>query len=70
MSIWQVQIQQTTIWSGASMWCAPAKEWWNIQNLPNASDMADDILIVEYDADGRDHDRTMGQVMQTWHQKI
>ena len=29
--------------------------------------IADDILIVGYDTDGRDHERTMREVMQTCH---
>ena len=31
--------------------------------------MADDILIVGYDADGRNHSRTLRQVMQNFHCK-
>ena len=32
--------------------------------IPNVFGIADEILIVGYDADCRDHDRTLRQVMQ------
>ena len=28
------------------------------KNLPNVFDIADDILVVRYDVDGKDHDDT------------
>ena len=31
--------------------------------------MADDILIVGYGADGRDHEKTLWHVMQIYHWK-
>ena len=33
------------------------------KGLPNIFVIADDILIVAYDTEGRDHNRTLGQVM-------
>ena len=59
MSICQVQINQTTIW------VVPVGDMfqWKIdeifKDLPNVFGIADDMLIVDYDADGRDHDRTL-----------
>ena len=35
--------------------------------MPNVFGIAANILIVRYDAHGRDHDRTLGQVMQICH---
>ena len=37
------------------------------KDLPNVFDIADDILIVGYNVDGKDHDRTLKQVMQICH---
>ena len=37
------------------------------RDLPNIFGIADDILIVEYDADGRDHDRSLMKVIQICH---
>ena len=33
------------------------------KDLPNAFSKADDISVVGYDADDRDHDKTLKQVM-------
>ena len=35
-----------------------------LKGLPNVFGIADDSLIVGYDAEGRDHNRTLRQVMQ------
>ena len=37
------------------------------KSLPNAFGKADDILIVQYDADGRGQSRTLRQMMYRWH---
>ena len=37
------------------------------EGLPNVFGIADDILILEYDADGGNHGRTFSQVMQIYH---
>ena len=37
-----------------------------IKGLPKVSGIAEDIFILGYDADGRDLDRTLRQVMQIW----
>ena len=46
----------------------PAGDKWKaneiFKGLPNVFDIADGILIVGYNADYRDHDRTLRQVMQ------
>ena len=39
------------------------------KGLPNVFGIADDILIVGSNADGRDHDRILRQVMQVCHQE-
>ena len=36
------------------------------KDLLNIFGVADDILIVEYDTDGRDHDKTLKWVMQIY----
>ena len=38
-----------------------------LKSLPNIFGMADNILIVECYTDGRDHDRTLRQMMQICH---
>ena len=40
------------------------------KGLPNVYNKADDILTVGYDADGRDHNRTLRQVMKICHQNL
>ena len=37
--------------------------------MPNILVTTDDILIVGYDADGKDHDRILRQVIQVGHQE-
>ena len=34
------------------------------KDLPNVFGMADDILVVGYEADGKDHDKTAWRVLQ------
>ena len=34
------------------------------KDLPNVFGIADDILVVGYDGDGKDHDKTLWQVLQ------
>ena len=34
------------------------------KNLPNVFGITDDILVVGYDADGNDHDKTLWQLLQ------
>ena len=69
MLIWQVQIHQITIRSGASRWYCPARNNEIFKDLPNVFGIADNSLIVVYDANGRDHDTTFRQVMQICHQE-
>ena len=65
MSIWQVQIHQTAIWSSISQW--------NInkiyKDLPNVFIIGDNILIVGYDVNGRDYDKTPKWVLQIFQGK-
>ena len=71
MSIWQVQIHKTNLtnfWNGASSWYVPVKIDKIFKDMPNVFDIADDI-IVWYDADGRNHNRTLRHVMQICHQE-
>ena len=37
------------------------------KELPNVFSIADDILIVGYDDNGRDHNRTLRKVVQICH---
>ena len=63
MSIWQVEIYQATIWSG------PAGDIFQQKIDKIFKDVfciADDILIVWYDADGRDHDKPLRKVMHIY----
>ena len=39
------------------------------KGLPKIFGIADDTVIVQCDVDGRDHDRTLRQVMQICHQE-
>ena len=39
------------------------------KDLPNVFGIADDILIVGYDADGRDYNRTLNEIMEVCHQE-
>ena len=34
------------------------------KDMPNVFGIADDILVAEYEADGRDHDKTIQRVLQ------
>ena len=62
MSIWHVQIQKTR--------AAPAGEVFQhtideiFIDLPNVFGITDDILVVGYTSDGKDHDKTLWQVLQ------
>ena len=41
------------------------------KDLPNVFGITDDILVVGYDANGRDHDKTLTGVMHIcWHKKF
>ena len=40
-----------------------------MKELPNVFDIADGIQIARYDSDDIDHDRTLRQVMQMYHQE-
>ena len=40
------------------------------RDVPNLFGIADYIPIVKYDVDGRDHNRTLRQVMQIGHQNF
>ena len=40
------------------------QDWQDIQNLPNGFGIADDILVIGYDKDGKDHDEMLWQVLQ------
>ena len=42
----------------------------NQVHFQNVFGIADDILILEYNTDGRDYDRTLRQVLQISHQKL
>ena len=67
MSIWQVQIHQLPLKVVSACDISQQKIDEIFKDLPNVFAMADDILIIGYDADGRDHDRSLKHVMQTWH---
>ena len=65
MSIWQVQGHQSTLWSSTGKQYVPVRKSKKIfKGMPSTFGIADDILIVGYDTDGRGHDRTSRPVMQ------
>ena len=65
MSDWQVQIQKTTILrSTCQVTYFQQKIDEIFSDLPNVFGIADDILVVGYDSDGKDHDKTLWQVIQ------
>ena len=64
MPIWQVQICETTIWSNPSRLHVSAERDDIFKELPNVFGIVDDILIVDDDADGKDYNRMLKQVMQ------
>ena len=68
MSVWQVQIYETTIKSitAGNIFQDKIDE---IFKFPNVFGIVDDILIVSYDADGRDHNRALRWVMQIYHKE-
>ena len=69
MSVGQVQNLHISVCSGTSRQYGQ----WEIdeifKGLPNIFCIADDILIVSYDVDDRDHDKALSQVMQICWQK-
>ena len=36
----------------------------NLHHIPNVFGIADDILVAGYEADGKDHDKTVHRVLQ------
>ena len=60
---WQVQIHQTTIQIGAGRQYILEENWWNIQKLTKWKGIADDILIIVYDADDREYTKSLTQEM-------
>ena len=64
MPVWQIQMQTTDIWSGPGWWHVSKKKIDEIlKDLPNVFGTADDILVVGYDAYGRDHDNTLQRLL-------
>ena len=63
-SVWQLQVQQCTLGVTPATDMLKKKIDKVFKGLPNVFGIADDILIIRYAADGRDHDRTLRQVMQ------
>ena len=62
MSICQVWVHESNIW------CSPSRGFSKIdqilKELPDVCGNNDDILIAGYDADGKDHNRTLNPLMQ------
>ena len=67
--ILQIQICHTTIWTGAAGYMFQPKKEINkiFKDMPNVFDIADNLLLLGYDVDGRDHDRILSQPMQICH---
>ena len=64
MPIWQKQIQEITIWSSPSRRYVPKKNIKKFKDLPNIFGVANDILVVGYYRDGKDHDDKLQRVLQ------
>ena len=54
----------TTIWSRSSREHIQRKIDKIFKEVPNVFDTADDILVVEYDTNDRDHDNTLRGILQ------
>ena len=59
MSIWYLQICMTAIWSCPSRHNVPEDRDEIFREFPNVFGNVDDILVIWYDDDGNDHDRTL-----------
>ena len=59
MSVWQVQIQKTVIWSSPTGDMFQCKIDEIFRNLPNVFGIANDILVVGYDPDGKSDDEML-----------
>ena len=64
MLLWQVHIQRTTIWSSCSRQYVPEKKDKIFKELPNVLGFADDILVVGYNSNEADHDKTLCRALQ------
>ena len=64
MSVGQVHVHHTTFLSSTSRWHVPGENNKIFKGLPNAFDVVYDIVILGYNADGRNHDRALRQVKQ------
>ena len=59
MSVWHVQILKTTIWGRFSRCHVPKEDRQDFQGVTKFVWYSDDILIVGYDNNGEDHERTL-----------
>ena len=59
MPIWQLQIHEIAVWSSPCRRYVPMKNDKILKDLPNLFGIADDILVVGYDVDGKDHEDTI-----------
>ena len=58
----QIQIQEIAIWSTPAGDMCQRKIDVIFKDLPDMIGIADDILVVGYDSDGKDHDNTLWKV--------
>ena len=63
MSIWQVQIKKTPLQSCSSRRHVVEKIDEIFRDLPNVSGVVDDILVVGYDNNNTNHNRTLCRVL-------
>ena len=68
MSIWEIQVQMVTIWSSTARRHVSEEIDEIFKVLPNVFGIADDLLVVGYDADGKEHDETLWMVLQIYRQ--
>ena len=59
MPICQIQIQEITVWRRPQRKYVPKKKIDIYKNLTNVFGIADEILVVAYDVDCKDHGNTL-----------
>ena len=64
MPIWEIQVQMVTFRSSTSSNMFQRKIDEIFKDFPNVFGTADDILVVGYEADGKDHDETVQKMLQ------
>ena len=64
MPIWQIKIQKVIIWCTLARRLVQTKIDKIFKKLPNVFGIANGILVVGYEANGKDHNETLQRVVQ------